>query len=87
MRAEVDSVLEARRERPDAIPEPFSISFEDDAEARSYVYNVLCAMLDNELTYPIDAEWLLGGVTAINDQRRVARVAREVLEQLRKKAR
>lgn len=54
------------------------------SEARSYVYRVLVAMLDHEITTDAN-EWMFGGVENEPDQRRIKKAIRAVQAELRRK--
>jgi len=54
-------------------------------QARVYVYNVLVAMIDSELT---ESEgWMFGGIEADADRRRLKRALHKVRAELLRKAR
>lgn len=53
------------------------------AEARRYVYGILAAILEHELT---DADgWVFGGIELDADRRRLVRAVRLVRDELRRK--
>ena len=55
-----------------------------DAEARKYVYAVLASSLVSDLIDPDG--WVFGGIEDEEDKRRLRRVAKAVVEELRRKA-
>jgi len=56
------------------------------AEARRYVYGVMCAMLEHELTPEARDGWMFGGIEHEPDQRRLQKALRAVIVELRKKS-
>ena len=56
------------------------------AEARSYVYGVLCAMLESELTPDQRDGWMFGGIEMEPDKRRLRTAIGLVMKELRRKA-
>ncbi len=65
------------------------IKFATQAEARTYVYGVMAAMLENEFNEPDFHEgWMFGGVENASDRRHLAKALRAVIrEMLRKRER
>lgn len=56
------------------------------AEARRYVYNVMCAMLANEFSPDQRDGWMFGGIEYEADLRRLKKALRAVMAELRRKA-
>lgn len=65
-----------------------SRGWKPQAEARRYVYSVLVAMLDHEVSsYPENVEgWMFGGIDNEFDRRRLEKAIRAVQAEMLRKA-